>query len=139
LIPLPFAAAMAFFGTHILNDYVWSLFVGFPFVLPMLSVLIYGSGRQITLGQALSIGLLWVLAAILVMIATAFEGLICIIMMLPLALPIVCLGATVGYFVVRLGSRRTRDLGKVIIVLFALLPAMTGAEHVTTPEPLLFT
>jgi hypothetical protein len=73
------------------------------------------------------------------MIATAFEGLICIIMMLPLALPIVCLGATVGYFVVILGSRRARDLGKVMLALFALLPAMTGAEHLTTPEPLLFT
>ena len=73
------------------------------------------------------------------MVATAFEGLICIIMMLPLAVPVVMLGALVGYFIVSLGPRRPGDLGKVALVLFALLPTMVGAEHLTTPEPLLFT
>ncbi len=48
LIPLPVAAAAVYFGTHVLRDYGWSLFVGLPFVLPMISVLIYGYGREIT-------------------------------------------------------------------------------------------
>ena len=90
------------------QDYGWSLFVGLPFVLPMLSVVIYGSGREVTLGQCLWIGLLWMLAAIVLLVATAFEGLICIIMMLPLAVPVVMLGAMVGYFIVELGPRPTR-------------------------------
>jgi uncharacterized membrane protein YhaH (DUF805 family) len=139
LIPLPVAAAVVYFGTHILRDYGWSLFIGLPFVLPMLSVVIYGAGREITAGQALAIGWLWVLIAVAVMIATAFEGLICIVMMLPLAVPVVILGAIVGYFIVAVGTRRRSDLGKVALVLFALLPTMVGAEHITTPEPLLFT
>jgi len=139
LIPLPVAAAVVYFGTHILNDYGWSLFVGVPFVLPMLSVVIYGSGREVTLAECLLLGVLWILAALVLMVATAFEGLICILMMLPLAAPVVMLGATVGYFIVSLGPRRTGDLGKVALVLFALLPTMVGAEHITTPEPLLFT
>jgi uncharacterized membrane protein YhaH (DUF805 family) len=139
LVPLPIAAAVVYFGTHVLNDYGWSLFVGFPFVLPMLSVVIYGSGREVTLGQCLLVGSFWLLAALLVMVATAFEGMICILMMLPLFLPVVMLGAIVGYFVVRLGPRRTGNLGKVALVLFALLPTMVGAEHITTPEPSLFT
>ena len=66
-------------------------------------------------------------------------GLICIIMMLPLAIPIVILGILVGYFIVEPGPEPPRSLGKLVIVLFALLPAMVGAEHVTKPEPLLFT
>ena len=57
LIPLPVAAAVAYFGTHILINYGWSLFVGLPFVLPMISVVIYGAGREVTLAQSLSIGL----------------------------------------------------------------------------------
>ena len=52
LIPLPVAAAVVYLGTHILHDYGWSLFVGLPFVLPMLSVVIYGSAGQVTLGSA---------------------------------------------------------------------------------------
>ena len=104
----------------------------------MLSVVIYGSGREVTLAQCLILGLLWFAAAVVAMIATAFEGLICIVMLLPLAVPVVLLGATVGYFIVRLGPHRSGNLGKFVLVLFALLPAMTGAEHITAPEPLLF-
>ena len=139
LIPLPVAAAVVYFGTHILRDYGWSLFVGLPFVLPMLSVVIYGFGREVTRWDCFWIAVLWMLSAIVLTVATAFEGLICIIMMLPLAAPIVILGALVGYFILELGPEPPRDLGKLVIVLFALLPTMVGAEHVTKPEPLLFT
>jgi uncharacterized membrane protein YhaH (DUF805 family) len=139
LIPLPVAAAMVYLGTHVLRDYGWSLFVGLPFVLPMLSVVIYGYRREVTQWECLYIGWLWILIAPVLLIATAFEGLICIIMMLPLAVPIVMLGALVGYFVVGLGPGQPRNLSKVALVLFALLPTMVGAEHLTKPEPLLFT
>ena len=80
-----------------------------------------------------------ILLAIVLLVATAFEGLICIIMMLPLAVPIVVLGTLVGYFILELGPEPPRDLGKLVIVLFALLPTMVGAEHVAKPEPVLFT
>ena len=60
-------------------------------------------------------------------------------MMLPLAVPIALLGAVIGHCIVALGSRRPGDLGKVALVLVALLPTMVGAEHVASPEPLLFT
>jgi len=139
LIPLPVAAAVVYFGTHILRDYGWSLFVGLPFVLPMLSVVIYGFGKEVTRWDCFRIAVLWILTAMVLTVATAFEGLICIIMMLPLAAPIVILGAMVGYFILELGPEPPRDLGKLVIVLFALLPTMVGAEHVTRPEPLLFT
>jgi hypothetical protein len=105
----------------------------------MLSVVIYGAGREVTMGQAMSIGLLWAAATVGLMLVTAFEGLICIIMVLPLAIPVAVLGALVGYFVVHLGPRRADNLGKVVLVLVALLPTMVGAEHVMMPEPLQFT
>ncbi len=114
------------------------MFVGLPFVLPMLSVVIYGFGREVTQWDCFWIAVLWILLAIVLLVATAFEGLICI-MMLPLAVPIVVLGTLVGYFILELGPEPPRDLGKLVIVLFALLPTMVGAEHLTKPEPLLFT
>lgn len=139
LIPFPATALIVYVSTYVLKDYGWSLFLGVPFILPMLSVVIYGAGRELTFGQALYIGWAWILVATLTLIATAFEGLICIIMMLPLAIPVVLLGAVVGYFIVGLGPHRPRELGKMVAVLFALLPTMFGAEHVTNPPPLQFT
>jgi hypothetical protein len=139
LIPLPVAAAVVYFGTNVLRDYGWSLFVGLPFVLPLISVLIYGFGREITFGQSQLIGLVWIVAAVAVMMVTAFEGVICIIMLLPLAVPIVLLGAAIGYLVVGYGPRRERELGKFIAVLIALVPTMVGAEHFAPPAPLYFT
>ncbi len=139
LIPLPFAAAVVYFGTYVLRDYGWSIFIGLPFVLPMLSVIIYGAGREPTLRQCLHIGWLWLLTAVFTVVATAFEGLICLIMMLPLAIPVVLLGAMVGYFIVSIGPKRPREFGKIAALLVALLPTMVGAEHLTTPKPLQFT
>ena len=138
LIPLPFALVAVYVCTYVFREYGGTVFLGFPFVLPMISVLIYGAGRGVTMGQSMSIGLLWALAAVCAMLATAFEGLICIIMVLPLALPVVIMGALVGYFIVRLGPGLSGDLGKLVLVLFALLPTMAGAEHVMMPEPLQF-
>ena len=83
--------------------------------------------------------LLWVFSVIILLIASAFEGMICIIMMLPLALPIVFVGVAVGYFVLQLQPSLPRDLGKFMILLFVMLPMMVGAEHLARPEPLRFT
>ncbi len=140
LIPLPVAAVMVYFGTHILRDYGWSLFVGLPFVLPMLSVVIYGN-RQRCRGRfvcrSAGSGSLWRASVG----RPAFEGVICIVMMLPLALPIVVLGLMVGYLIVEYGPGQPGELTRLplILILLAVLPAMTGAEHIVKPEPLLFT
>ena len=53
LLPLPVAAAVVYVGVYVLRDYGWSLFVGLPFVLPMLSVVIYGYGRAVTTRRVL--------------------------------------------------------------------------------------
>jgi len=138
LIPLPFAGASLFVATTIFRDYGWSVFVGLPFVLPMLSVILYGYGRRPTRAQCLNLGLVWILVATACLIVTAFEGLICILMALPIVLPVMMLGVLLGYYVVTLSTRGPRDLGRVITLLLAALPAMIGAEHATCPEPPLF-
>jgi uncharacterized membrane protein YhaH (DUF805 family) len=138
LLPLPLALVLVYLGTYVLRDYGWSLFLGLPFVLPMLSVIIYGYRRDATQRECLQLGWLWVLFAILGMVATALEGVICIIMLLPLFVPIVLLGVMVGYFIVEHGFGKPRDLAKYVIVLAALMPTMLGAEHLVKPEPLRF-
>jgi uncharacterized membrane protein YhaH (DUF805 family) len=138
ILSMPLAAAVIYVGTHVLGDYGWSLFVGLPFVLPMLTVVIYGFRREVSFEQSLAIASIWVAVAVVGLVASAFEGAICIIMMLPLAIPIAILGGIVGYCVVTIGTRRQRDLVNVTLLLIALAPTMVGAEHLTAPEPLRF-
>jgi uncharacterized membrane protein YhaH (DUF805 family) len=139
LVPMPFAAAVTFLATHVFEEYGWSVFLGLPFVLPMVSVIIYGYHAPRTREQCLRLGLAWILVASLLILATALEGMICLIMALPLVLPVVMLGVMVGYFII--GGQRTgraRDLGKVLTLLIATLPAMVGAEHAMDPETPLY-
>ncbi|WP_165246796.1 SRPBCC family protein [Paludisphaera soli] len=137
--PLAVGGSAAYLGTHVLRDYGLSLFLGLPFVLPMFAVVIDGWGRGSTPGRALQIGWACALAAVALMLALAFEGIICILMLVPLALPIVSLGALVGYFIAEYGPRRPAEQGKLAILLCALMPTMVGAEHLAAPEPWAFT
>ena len=139
LLPVPFAAAVVYLDVQVLRDYGWSLFIGLPFVLPDA----LGGDLRVRPGRHAG----RVLPARHALDPRGHrrdgrdrvEGLICILMLLPLALPVVMLGVMVGYFLVGIGPGKPRDLGKVVVVLVALLPTMVGAEHLTKPEPLLFT
>jgi uncharacterized membrane protein YhaH (DUF805 family) len=138
LIPMPLAGLVAYVVTHFFGDYGWSLFVGLPFVLPMLSVIIYGHNRRPSLSQSLAVGSLWLFCSYLIMLATAFEGMICLLMALPLVAPIALFGALIGHCLVAPGHARPRELGRTVVLLLAVLPTMVGAEHLTKPEPPLF-
>ena len=99
LLPMPFAAATLYVATHVLREYGWSVFVGVPFVLPMISVILYGyhepKPRTVPrLGHGLDPGGDPALAR------DGLRGMICLIMALPLLVPVVMLGVMVGYFII---------------------------------------
>ena len=116
------------------TQYGGTMFLGLPFVLPMMSVIIHGYGRRITLGQAYRTGFCWLGVALLSMLAFLFEGIICILMALPLVVPLVLLGSSVGYAVLEMGPGRPRELGKMLGLLVGTLPMMMGAEWLQKAE-----
>jgi uncharacterized membrane protein YhaH (DUF805 family) len=138
LIPLPVGALVAYLLANVIGIYGWSLFVGVPFVMPMVSVILFGYHRRPTIGQCIGVGQLWLLAAVMVLLVTAFEGMICILMALPLAVPVVLLGSCLGYAVLELGPGRPRELGRMVAALLATLPLMAGAEHLEGLKPPLY-
>jgi uncharacterized membrane protein YhaH (DUF805 family) len=137
LLPLPFALAFTALSVAVFQDYGWGVFVGIPFALPMISVIIYGHHSPRRLGECLLLGMLWLLVAYGLLLVLAFEGLICLIMALPLAIPVVLLGSAVGYLI-QARPLRSRDVSRLLLVLLASLPAMIGAESATRPEAPLF-
>ena len=133
VLPLPFAIALIALCTRILQYYGWGVFVGIPFALPMISVILYGYHHPRSLADCLWLGMVWLGVAYGAVLVVAIEGIICLVMALPIAVPVVLLGSAVGYLIQarRLGSGET---GQLLLLLVAALPAMIGAETVSSPE-----
>jgi hypothetical protein len=133
VLPLPFALALTALCTKFLQYYGWGVFVGIPFVLPMISVILYGYHRPRPLADCLWLGMLWLGVAYGAILVAAFEGIICLVMALPLAVPVVLLGSAVGY-AIQARTLGASETGRLMLVLIAALPAMIGAEAVSRPE-----
>jgi uncharacterized membrane protein YhaH (DUF805 family) len=130
LLPLPFAVAFTVLSVNVLNNYGWGVFVGIPFALPMISVLIYGHRQPRRLGECLGLGMLWLVVAYGALLLIAYEGIICLIMALPLAIPVVLLGSAVGYLI-QARPVGSGDASRLVAVLLMSLPTLIGAESAT--------
>ena len=137
LLPVPFGVLLTWMSTYVFQDYGWSVFVGIPFALPMASVILYGRRRVRRYGECLALGLVWLACLYLGLAAFLLEGIFCLLMALPLALPIVLLGASVGYLVQRV-ALEPRDAARLVVALLAALPALIGAEPAARPPAPIF-
>lgn len=93
------SALCVWLGTTVFRSYGWALFVGLPFVLGFLSVLVFGYHEERSRGECLWVSTLATMAAGVALLLVALEGLICLIMAVPLALPMALLGGFVAYHV----------------------------------------
>lgn len=137
-ITVPAGLAFCFLSVRVFSNYGWGVFVGLPFVGPMLSVLIYGTPARRTVGQCLTLGLSWFLLTGLALLVLAFEGAVCLVMLAPLALPPVLLGAWLGYLLQRFDRPRAPDVGKLAGLMLVALPSLIGAESITRPDAPVF-
>jgi uncharacterized membrane protein YhaH (DUF805 family) len=120
-----------------LGNYGWGLFVGLPFCLGLSSVLIYGYHEPRPLGHCMLISLLSVSLASAALIGVAIEGLICIIMAVPLGAVMALFGGAMGYIIQRRpqsDAASAQVLHAFSVILFAL-PALMFVEHTTQLEP----
>ncbi len=125
------------FSTSFLRSYGAGLFVGMPFCLGMVSVLIYGYHQPRTLAQSVTVCLYSIIVAGLALLAFAFEGAICLIMAAPLAAILALLGGIIAHVILR-GAWWRQDSGKLICTVVLAVPSLIGLEHLVAPEaPLL--
>jgi hypothetical protein len=135
-INVPLAALLAVFGAGGLGEYGWGLFLGLPFVVGVSGSLVYGYREQrslagcagvASLAMALLAGVLWVLA---------LEGLICILMAAPIAMPIAWMGSFVGWVLNGGSEPLARDkVSRALAALFAASTALMGAESAAGRVP----
>ncbi|HLY12324.1 MAG TPA: SRPBCC family protein, partial [Planctomycetota bacterium] len=115
---------------QVAQSYGWTLFIGVPFMMGFYSSLIccyhqprgYGACFGVATGSLALLGLL--------LLAAAFEGIICILMAAPLALLVAAAGTFLGYMVQKLRRAPSSPLFGLLI----LLPLLVSAEKATSPE-----
>lgn len=123
-------------GTLGFNQYAWGLFVGMPFLAGFLAALVHRVHGARPLRESLLVALLTVLVAALGLVALAIEGVICVVMAAPLAVPLALLGAVLAHFI-QPGSRR--DVTPRLFCAGVLaVPLMLASERLAdAPAPLL--
>jgi hypothetical protein len=113
------AAALltTFVGTKVLKGYGLTLFLGAPFMMGAVSAFVANRMHPRGMGAAARLGVLTLVLASMAILSVALEGLICILMAIPIAAPLAVLGALVGGAIA--GFER-RPGGALFVVLLAL-------------------
>ena len=117
---------------YLLQSYGAALFLATPLVMGTVAGFLFNQPSARSLAATVGLATLVMLAAALVLLAFALEGLICIAMAAPIAAPLGILGAILGRAVARAGGPRPVPLLPLVLAL----PLVAGAERLAgTPAP----
>jgi hypothetical protein len=136
LITVPLAVGATFLSVNTMGDYGWGLFVGMPFFLGLISVLIYGFHAPRTIWQCLLVSIFAVALVCAALFAFAVEGIICLIMAAPLGLVLALFGGFIGWVIQRRPTYTAESFHVFSLLLF-VMPAFIGLEHAAYREPAL--
>jgi hypothetical protein len=135
LITVPLGLGAAVLGAQVLTNYGWGLFVALPFTLGFGAALVYGIRQPRSMNGCVGVACLAVALLGAALLGLAFEGVVCLIMALPIALPLAAFGGACAYGVQRRRWFRT-DAPVLLSVLLVFVPGVEWVEHVAAqPSP----
>lgn len=111
-----------------LSDYGWGLFVGAPFMVGLLAVLVNGYHQRRTLRSCMGVATTSILLLGLFIFGLAYEGFVCLLMALPIAIPLAWLGGLLGFLIQRGPLFRKRTMTTILLSLI-LSPSLIFAEQ----------
>jgi hypothetical protein len=125
------SAICVWVGTTVLREYGWSLFVGLPFALGFLSVLVFGYHEKQSFGRCMIVSLLSTVIAGVALLVVAIEGIVCLIMAVPLAAPMSFVGGCVAYQIQASDWWQGKPTQVFCVALAA--PLLMAIEHIQPP------
>lgn len=134
LFTVPFGLAVTVFGAQVLNSYGWGLFVALPFVLGFASAVIYGQRRPHSLWSCIHVACLSNVLLGAALLALAYEGVMCLLMAMPIAIPLAAFGGACGYLVQRRPSFQAGAPAFLSSVLL-FVPGLQLTEHRLVRQP----
>ncbi len=110
-----------------LQTYRAGVFFISPMVCGAISVILYNRKQWRSFASSMSVALISCLFALTVFLLTGFEGMICLIMALPVFLPMFLIGGVLGYLMHRVIGKPQR-VNTAVILMVVLTPLMLGIE-----------
>ncbi|MGJ8655538.1 MAG: hypothetical protein ACSHX6_03730 [Akkermansiaceae bacterium] len=133
LLPAIIGLGGAALSVVVFEDYGWSLFLGLPILVSFLAAFAWCYKREKTYRSAYGVATWSTLTLGCLIIIFALDGLICLLMALPLTLLLATIGTALGRLTANSLSDKT---GTSIATLLALsFPLLVGFDHATAPEP----
>jgi hypothetical protein len=134
LFTVPCGLGLALLGGQVLRNYGWGLFVALPFAMGFAAALIYGVRQPRSLWGCIGVACLSMGLWGAGLLGLAVEGMFCLVMAMPIALPLAAFGGAFGYLVQR---RRWFPDGApaFLSALLLFVPGVQWIEHVAAPMP----
>jgi hypothetical protein len=137
LITVPIGFGTAWLGTQVLANYGWGLFVALPFIVGFTAALMYGARQPRSAGAQVGVACLAVVLLGAALVGLAFEGMICIMMAVPLALPLAAFGGLCAYAIQK--YRRFQNPAPGFIAMLLLIaPGVQSLEHAAAKSSQVF-
>lgn len=133
-ITVPLAVLAVVVGAQVLHSYGFSLFVGAPFAVGMISVLLFGFSRRQPFLLCLAVAMVAATLSGVAIIVIALEGIICLIMAAPIAFMLAFFGSLVGY-IIQARPWLSDQAMSVTLAMLLVLPSLMAAESASEPEP----
>lgn len=132
ILSVPAGYMMAVFATYVLANYGWGLFVAVPFSMGFAAAIIYGLSERRSLAGCMGVACLSVCLLGVSLLALAVEGVFCLMMAMPLALPLAAFGGAFGYLV-QDWRWLQRETPAFLGVLLCFVPGVQWLEHTAAP------
>jgi len=135
-VTVPLGLGACLLSTEILHRYDWTLFVGMPFCIGFSAALIHGARVPRRLGESLAVSFLAVGLTAGMLLALAFEGVVCLVMAAPIGLALGAVGAIAGHAIQAV--RQCTTPAQVFCVPILAIPLMFAAEAMRQGPPPVF-
>ncbi len=133
LFPALVGLAGGWFSIKAVEQYGWALFLGLPVLVTFLSAFAHCYKRDRSFGQTYLFSLYSIFTLGALILVLALDGLMCLLMALPLAALLALPGAAMGR---KLGSSLGPVGGATVSSILCLaFPLLVSFEHATTPQP----
>src|SRR5882672_5338739 len=137
LLTVPAGLGMVLIATKLLTNYGWGLFVALPFTMGFAAALIYTLRQPRSLGACVGVACLSTALLGLALLALAIEGVFCLLMAMPIAVPLAAIGGAFGYLVQKRNWFRESSPA-LFSALLILVPGVQWIEHTAAPVPTVY-
>lgn len=132
-LPALIGLGCTYCAVRLFSSYGWPLFLGLPIVVSFVSALIYRRTGHASWASSYCVGLLSILLLGAVILVFAIDGILCLLMALPLAMALALVGSSLGYL---LGKRLSAGVSRALPLLFVVaFPLLVAFENHTVSPP----